>query len=200
MLGLKSKTDPRWLEVALAGLDEVLVDHTHCEHKAAITALSFVSKYPDDPELVVRLIALAAEEADHLRRMAEVCTARGLALGYPGTDPYAKQLLGHARSQQLDHCVDRLLVCALIEARSCERLKLLAEHLADPALAALYDELWRCEAGHHTLFVDLAVRQVERGKGKAEREARAEVMARHDELAEVEAGILAGLPVRPAIH
>ena len=87
MLGLASKTDPRWIQQAMASLDAVLIDHAHCEHKAAVTALSFVSKYPDDPELVLKLSALAAEEAEHLQRVATVCHARGLSLGHPRSRP-----------------------------------------------------------------------------------------------------------------
>ena len=206
MLGLASKTDPAWLSCALAALDEVLVDHAHCEHKAAVTALAFVSKYPDDPELVTRLAALAAEESEHLQRMATVCHQRGLDLGHPDQDPYAKRLLAHARGSELERRVDRLLICSLIEARSCERLRLLAEGLAtvdneaDRALAPLYDELWRCEAGHFTLFCDLATRQLERRGNKSPEEARRIMKARLLELAEAEAAIVADLPILPRVH
>ena len=199
MLCLKSNTDPAWVAVALGDLDAVLADHAHCEHKAAVTALSFISRWPDDPVLVDRLSGLAAEEVDHLRRVAALCSERGLPLGHPERDHYAKALLGKTRPGELGHCVDRLLVCALIEARSCERLKLLAEHLEEPALRAFYDELWRCEAGHHTLFVELAERQKVRA-GRTPEEARKRVHARLAELADAEAEILAGLPLRPAIH
>lgn len=199
MLCLRSKTDPRWVELALANLDKVLVDHAHCEHKAAVTALSFVGRWPDDPLLVARLSALAAEEADHLHRVAALCEARGLPLGHPERDRYAKALLGKTRADELGHRVDRLLVCALIEARSCERLKLLAEELEDRELRAFYDELWRCEAGHHTLFVELAERQEVRA-GRTPADARARVRVRLEELADAEAAILEDLPLRPAIH
>lgn len=181
-------------------MGSVLVDHAHCEHKAAVTALAFVSRYPDDPELVLRLSALAAEEADHLRRVATLCTARGLSLGHPARDPYAKALLSHTRPDALGHRVDRLLVCALIEARSCERLKLLSEHLEEEELRLFYDELWRCEAGHFTLFRELAERSLVVVGGASVDEARAAVKARLDELADVEAALVRELPVRAAIH
>ncbi len=206
MLGLASKTDPAWIQQAMAALDRVLVDHAHCEHKAAVTALSFVSRYPDDPELVLKLAALAAEEAEHLERVATVCHARGLSLGHPDQDPYAKRLLSHARDAELERRVDRLLICGLIEARSCERLQLLAEALAeapspaDRELAPMYDELWRCEAGHHTLFCDLAVRTLERCGKRSPEKARVEMKARLVELAKAEAAIIAELPVLPRIH
>jgi tRNA-(ms[2]io[6]A)-hydroxylase len=199
MLCLKCPSSAEWLSTALAHLDEVLVDHAHCEHKAAVTALSFISKYPDDPELVRRLSHLASEEADHLRRVAEICAARGLELGHPDKDPYAKALLKQARGDQLLHRVDRLLVCALIEARSCERLKLLAENLEDAELRDFYDELWRCEAGHYTLFKELAERALVRA-GRSETSAREEVSARVEELADFEAELLEELPVRAAVH
>jgi tRNA-(ms[2]io[6]A)-hydroxylase len=195
MLSLRSETSPAWLAHALAHLDEVLVDHAHCEHKAAVTALSFVSHYPDDPVLVDRLSALAAEEADHLQRVAAICHARGLELGHPQKDPYAKALLDRARKPPLERRVDRLLICALIEARSCERLKLLAENLDDRDLRTFYDELWRCEAGHHTLFVELAERTLTRA-GKPAEEARARLEA----LSLEEAEILEKLPLRAAVH
>lgn len=200
MLCLKEPTPRVWLEVALADMGAVLRDHAHCEHKAAVTALSFVSRYPDDPELVLRLSALAAEEADHLRRVAALCTARGVPLGHPARDAYAKALLSYTRPDAVGHRVDRLLVCALIEARSCERLKLLSEHLEDPALRAFYDELWRCEAGHYSLFRDLAERTLVLVEGRAEDDARARVKARLAELAVAEAEVMLAQPIRAAIH
>lgn len=200
MLCLKASTPRAWLEAALADMGSVLRDHAHCEHKAAVTALSFVSRYPDDPELVLRLSALAAEEADHLRRVAALCAERGILLGHPERDPYAKALLSYTRPDALGHRVDRLLVCALIEARSCERLKLLAENLEEPALRAFYDELWRCEAGHYSLFRDLAERSHCLAEGLSEAEARVRVKARLEELAAHEAEVMLAQPIRATIH
>jgi tRNA-(ms[2]io[6]A)-hydroxylase len=202
MLHLRSRTDPRYVDVVLASDDSwsrTLVDHAHCEHKAAVTALSFVSKYPDDPVLVARLAVLAHDEAGHFAKLVEVITARGLSLGHPDPDPYVQRLLAPLKGSVLEHRVDRLLTCALIEGRSCERLHLLADALAvrgDP-LAPLYDGLWREEAGHHTLFVELA----ERSRARAgDRDASAAVAARLVELAVFEAEVVASLPLRPAIH
>lgn len=201
MLRLKCPTDPRYVDVALADLPRVLVDHAHCEHKAAVTALSFVSKYPDDPRLVTALSALARDEAAHFARMVEVCTRRGLALGHPDKDPYVQGLLAAVRPGVLEARVDRLLVCAVIEGRSCERLQLLARALGErgeePELSALYDELWREEAGHHALFVELAQRSLERA---GHRDARAAALERLEALMEREAALVTSLPVRPAIH
>lgn len=200
MLCLKRPTDPAWLSHALAHLDEVLVDHAHCEHKAAVTALSFVSKYPDDPALVLSLSRLAAEEAGHLGLMVDVCQSRGLSLGHPKKDPYVQGLLEETRKDAVGSRVDRLLVSSLIEARSCERLKLLAGALENEELKALYDGLWRAEAGHYTLFFDLAARSLVRVGGLDAKAAGREARARLSELAEAEAELLARLPVRAAIH
>lgn len=200
MLCLKEPTPRAWLEAALADVDSVLRDHAHCEHKAAVTALSFVSRYADDPELVLKLSALASEEAEHLRRVASLCTERGLSLGHPARDAYAKALLSYTRPDAVGHRVDRLLVCALIEARSCERLKLLAEHLEDAALRSFYDELWRAEAGHYSLFRDLAERSLVLAAGHAETDARARVKERLDELAAAESEVMLKQPIRAAIH
>lgn len=201
MLRLKCSTDPAYPDIALGDLPRLLVDHAHCEHKAAVTALSFVSKYPDDPRLVVALSALARDEAAHFARLVEVCTERGLVLGHPDKDPYVQSLLAEVRPGVLEQRVDRLLVCAVIEGRSCERLQLLARALrdrgTDHALASLYDGLWREEAGHHALFIELAERSLERA---GHDHARAAVGARLDALMTLEAELVRTLPMRPAIH
>jgi tRNA-(ms[2]io[6]A)-hydroxylase len=197
MLRLASKTDARYVDVALAddaAVGALLVDHAHCEHKAAVTALSFVSKYPDDAVLVVALARLARDEAGHFAQMAEICTARGLSLSHPDKDAYVQRLLqGCRRPSVRDQRVDRLLACAFIEARSCERLQLLSDGFAARGhadLAAVYASLWKEEANHHALFVDLAARTASHD----ELGERLEHFARH------EADVLASLPLRPAIH
>jgi tRNA-(ms[2]io[6]A)-hydroxylase len=210
MLHLVGTTSADWLACALADLARVLVDHAHCEHKAAVTALAFCSKYPDDPKLVVELGGLARDEAGHFARVAALCAARDLDLGHPEKDPYVDALLGAVRKGNvLEGRVDRLLCCALIEGRSCERLKLLAAALpdarggavgsgvVDDELCALYDELWREEAGHHLLFIELAERSLARAGSK---DAKAAVRERLATLAAHEGALLARLPVRPAIH
>jgi tRNA-(ms[2]io[6]A)-hydroxylase len=205
MLHLVGTTSEAWLATALAGMDRVLVDHAHCEHKAAVTALAFVSKYPDDPRLVSTLGALARDEAGHFARVADLCIARGLPLGHPEKDPYVDELLAAVRrTSVLVNRVDRLLCCALIEGRSCERLKMLAAALpahkggvVDDDVCALYDELWREEAGHHLLFLELAERSLARA---AVADANAAMRARLAELAEHEGALVARLPPRAAIH
>lgn len=191
---LRSPTDPAWLPVALGAMDLTLSDHAHLEKKAAASALKLVADHPDRPTLVRPLAKLAQEELQHF---LAVLTELG-RLGHPllpdEGDPYAQQLRKLVRSGGTERLVDRLLVGALIEARSCERLFLLAGGLAapgrgDPRLAELYDRLARSEGGHETLFLDLA-----REVGGEAAETRAAV------LAEREAAIVAGLPVLARIH
>lgn len=196
MLRLVRPTDARYVDVALNDVDALLIDHAHCEHKAAVTALSFVSKYPDDPVLVRSLSALARDEAGHFAHMVELCHARGLTLGHPGKDEYVAALLSLVRKTSLvTQRIDRLLVCAFVEARSCERLQMLARGFAERGddipggreLAAVYDELWRAEAEHHVLFVELAARA-------------GDVEERLVQLAAHESDVVARLPLRAAIH
>ena len=200
MLHLKCTTPNAWVETALAHLDQVLVDHAHCEHKAAVTALALTSQYPDHLPRVRELAALAQEEAGHFAAMVQICNDRGLHLGRPPKDPYVKALLTQTRQGYLDHLVDRLLICSLIEARSCERLKLLAENLSDASLKKTYDAFWRAEATHHMLFIRLAEEAVVLHKPTSERKAKRIVLDRLEQLAEAEAAIVLNEPVRPAIH
>ena len=187
---LRSATDPRWLPLALARFDEVLLDHAHCEQKAAASAMALVAAYPERSTLVRRLVRLAVEELRHFRLVHEGIVGRGLVLGRDHGDPYARQLVALARTGAVERLVDRLLLAALIEARSHERLALLAGGLADPELAAFYRSLATSEAGHHRLFVELATEV-----------AGADAAARRlDELAEAEAAIVAALPLEPRVH
>src|SRR5690242_17696590 len=131
---LHQPTDPRWLPLALARFDEVLVDHAHCEKKAAANALSLIQSYPDLPGLPAQMARLAREESAHLAKVLELMEARGLTLGRDAGDPYAQALQTWVRNGAAERRVDRLLVAAVIEARSCERLSLLAEGLEEPSL------------------------------------------------------------------
>jgi len=192
---LRTKTPDGWLDVALGAMDLTLSDHAHLEKKAAASALKLVADHPDRPALVRPLAKLAQEELQHFLAVLTELGRLGHPLRPDEGDPYAQQLRRLVRSGGVERLVDRLLVGALIEARSCERLFLLAEGLArpgagDPRLAELYDRLARSEGGHETLFLDLA-REI---GGAAAVDARAAVMA------EAEAAIVAGLPVLPRIH
>jgi tRNA-(ms[2]io[6]A)-hydroxylase len=186
---LLSTTSPRWVECALSDVDALLADHAHCEKKAAASALSLIVAYPAHDELVRRLSALAVEELQHFRMVHERLIARGRSLGGDKGDPYAKKLLALARPND-GRLTDRLLLLGLIEARSCERLALLGEHLPDPDLARFYRQLSEAEARHADMFRDLA----------AVYDRKEAVERRLTELSRAEAALLAGLPLLPRIH
>jgi tRNA 2-(methylsulfanyl)-N6-isopentenyladenosine37 hydroxylase len=192
MLCLKVPTDGAWAAAALREADAVLVDHAHCELKAASNALSLVARHPGDPALAQALTDLAREEIEHFQRVMTVLAARGVALGPPPVDAYAAALRRAAhvlpRRPSVTGLVDRLLVAAVIEARSCERFQLLAEEARERdgrELHALWQELLAAEARHYRTFVDLAV--------QAAGGDRATVVARLDELAEAEGAIVMAL-------
>jgi tRNA-(ms[2]io[6]A)-hydroxylase len=188
---LASSTPSSWVELACREIDAVLVDHAHCEKKAAASAMSLVAAYPGREELVLRMSALAMEELSHFRAVFDRLVARGLALGRDTGDPYAQRLVALARpSPDADRLVDRLLVFGLIEARSRERLALLGAHLSDPDLARFYEQLAQAEARHAEMFVDLARRYA----------TVSVVSSRLEGLAAEEARIVAELPVAPRIH
>lgn len=188
---LRCPTDAAWLPNALANFDRVLVDHAHCEKKAAANALSLLQSYPEIPELPMTMARLAREESAHLARVLEFMAARGLTLTRDEGDPYAQKLQALVRTPREERRLDRLLVAAIIEARSCERLALLAEGLEDERLRRFYRELAQSEDGHQSLFHRLAVN----AHGDA-----AEVEARLAFLLEREAEIVSGLGIRAAIH
>jgi tRNA-(ms[2]io[6]A)-hydroxylase len=189
MLHLKCETPRGWLDYALAHLDEVLVDHAHCEKKATATALSLLSSYPDNPAIAGAMASLAAEEAEHLRLVVDALHARGLTLSHDPGDRYAQRLLALVRPGG-ERLLDRLLVSACIEARSCERLQLLAENVPDEELRKLYAELFAAEAGHFALFSQLAEQLFGRERTRA----------RLDEVLDAEAEIVRSLPIRAVVH
>jgi len=190
MFCLESTTDPRWVEVAIAHTDRLLADHAYCEKKAAATAMSLIGKYPNDTFLVPQMLKLAQEELEHFERLYGVLKERGLELGYVDKDPYVGELLPLARKQGVEGLIDRLLISSLIEARSAERFFLLADHLPDEDLRALYKDLSVTESRHHTLFVTLASHYA----------PKEQVRARLKELAQEEAAIVARLPIAPRMH
>jgi tRNA-(ms[2]io[6]A)-hydroxylase len=194
MLCLKVPTDARWVDEALRDVDAVLADHAHCEMKAASNALSLAARHPGDATLARALTDLAREEIEHFQRVLALLVERGVTLGPPPVDVYAAELRRAANELPREASpaaplVDRLLVGALIEARSCERFKLLAEATAgEPAhrsLHALWNELLAAEARHYRTFVDLA----ERAAGGD----RAAVLARLERIARAEGDIVAAL-------
>jgi len=158
MLGLKLPTDPRWVNIVEKNIAEILTDHAYCEQKAASTALSLIISFPEKEALVSAMIDLAQEEMSHFKMVHELIQERCLQLGKERPDYYVRDLLtffpkGGSRET---HLVHRLLYAGLIEARSCERFRLLSEHLNDAKLRAFYKKLMISEAHHYTLFLKLA--------------------------------------------
>jgi tRNA-(ms[2]io[6]A)-hydroxylase len=190
MLHLATATADTWTRQALAHLDEVLVDHAHCEKKAASTAISLLFRYPERPELALALSRLAREELAHFERVVGVLQARGVSLVHQRPAPYAAALLAAVRTTEPERLVDTLLCMALIEARSCERMQLLADACPEPAVVQLYRELLASEARHHATYVELATSAA----------PAAVVDARLRELALHEASVLAVPASLPRLH
>ncbi len=158
MLGLKMPTDPRWVNIVEKNIEEILTDHAWCEQKAASTAISLIVRFPEYPELIDEMTALAREEMEHFALVHQKIKERGLKLGFERKDPYVKDLSsfiiqGGNRKQQL---VQTLLMAGMIEARSCERFRVLSEEIADEDLRTFYRGLMASEARHYTMFLRLA--------------------------------------------
>lgn len=158
MLRLKLPTDPRWVNIAEKNIEEILIDHAFCEQKAASSAISIIVQYPEYPELVNAMTELAREEMEHFQRVHEHLQKRGLKLGPERKDPYVHDLRkffnkGVGRKQ---HLVNTLLLAGMIEARSCERFRILSENIQDADLAEFYADLMRSEAMHYTMFLKFA--------------------------------------------
>ena len=156
MMNLKSTSPTRWLEQVEANLDEVLIDHAHCEKKAAGNAMSLIFAYVDNEELCREMRLIVNEELEHFQMVLELLKQRGIALGRDKPTQYGRKLHELVRKSEPGRAIDRLLVAALIEARSCERFGLLRENLKDRELARFYDSLFESEARHHSIFVRLA--------------------------------------------
>ena len=175
-------------------LDGLLADHAHCEIKAAQSALSLVARFgAEDADLVAPLVALAHEETEHFEAVHARIRARGGVMSHPGSDEYVAALrraAGADREDGQDPLLDRLLVSALVEARSCERFKLLSERLGDASLRAFYRDLMTSEAKHYRLFSGMA----ERRFGEEAARGRLEALARH------EAAVAHRLPLGPTVH
>ena len=193
MLGLKLPTDPRWVNIVEKNVHEILVDHAFCEQKAASTALSFIVLFPEHTDLVQAMIALAKEELSHFKMVHDLLIERGETLGRDRKDAYVNQLMtffpkGGSRT---DFLVHKLLYAALIEARSCERFRLLSEQLEDQKLADFYNKLMISEANHYTLFLGFA-----RKYGAS----RKEVDAKWNALLEYEAKLMQNLGTSETVH
>ncbi|UUC47335.1 tRNA-(ms[2]io[6]A)-hydroxylase [Flavobacterium cerinum] len=163
MLGLKLKTDPRWVTIVESNIQEILTDHAWCEQKAATNAISIITINSEKEELVTEMLKIAREELEHFEMVHDIIKERGLALGRERKDDYVNELAkflkkGGSRNESL---VDRLLFSAMIEARSCERFKVLSQNIQDEKLATFYRELMISEAGHYTTFLNFARKYTE---------------------------------------
>lgn len=192
MLGLKLATDPRWVNIVESNIDEILTDHAWCEQKAASNALSLIVNNPNYPEMVSALIEIVKEEVEHFDQVHNLIKKRGQILGRERKDDYVNELYKFmkkdgSRTQSL---VDRLLFSAMIEARSCERFRVLSENIKDVELATFYRDLMISEATHYTTFIGFA-----REYGKD-----IDVDKRWKEWLEFEASIMANYGKRETIH
>lgn len=192
MLGLKLATDPRWVNIVERNIEEILTDHAYCEQKATSNAIYIIVNFPEFTDLVTDMIKLAKEELEHFEMVHEKIKARGLVLGRERKDEYVGELYsfmrkGHKRSIAM---VDRLLFAALIEARSCERFKLLSEQINDEDLKVFYRELMISEATHYTTFIGYARKYAE---GE-------DIDKRWQEFLDFEASIMGKYSKRETIH
>ena len=192
MLGLKLPTDPRWVNIVEKNIEEILTDHAYCEQKAASTAISFIVTYPEYSELVTAMTALAKEEMSHFKMVHDRILEKGLSLGWDRKDAYVVELMKFfpKGGSRLTNLIHRLLYAALIEARSCERFRLLSENLQDEELATFYRNLMVSESNHYTMFLNFA-----RKYGNRE-----EVDKKWQDLLTYEAEIMKGLGNSEAIH
>ena len=158
MLGLKLRTDPRWVNIVESNIEEILTDHAWCEQKAATNAITLITQNSEHPELVTDLLSIVKEEIEHFDMVHELIKSRGLKLGRERKDDYVNELFKFMKKDgsRQSAFIDRLLFAALIEARSCERFKVLSENIQDKELAKFYYDLMVSEANHYTTFLGYA--------------------------------------------
>ncbi|WP_445730818.1 tRNA-(ms[2]io[6]A)-hydroxylase [Mariniflexile sp.] len=192
MLHLKLETDPRWVHIVESNIEEILTDHAWCEQKAATNAITIITLNSEHPDLVTDLLALAKEELEHFEMVHEIIKKRGYKLGRERKDSYVNELFKFMNKggNRVQCMVDRLLFSAMIEARSCERFKLLSKEINDPELSKFYHELMISEAGHYTTFIGFA-----RKYGKD-----VDVEKRWKELVEFESEVIKSYGKHETIH
>jgi len=190
MLGLKTETNPEWITAAKADLISVMMDHAHCEKKAAQTGMNLMNTYPDKTELSLAMADLIEEEIDHYRSVVKILKEKNVTLSRDKGDAYAQKLFKSLRKKQPERFLDHLLVAGIIEARSCERLKILADNIDDAGLKEFYLKLFESEAGHFVTFVKLSKLYF----------SEDEVDKRLNELTDEEAKIVKNLPNKPLMH
>lgn len=192
MLHLKLPTDPRWVNIVAKNIEDILTDHAYCEQKAASAAISFIIGFPEYTELVSEMSDLAQEEMSHFTMVHDLMKERGLTLGRERKDVYVNKLRFYfpKGGSRLESLINRLLVAALVEARSCERFRLLSEELEDKKLVRFYRKLMISEAGHYTMFLKFA-------RQYGDREI---VDKKWQELLDYEASIMKELSVSTTMH
>lgn len=188
VLGLQLPTDPRWVNLAERSLEEILTDHAYCEQKAAVSCMSLIQRFSDRDALVDELSPIVTEEWGHFRLVLAEIRKRGFRLGKQRKDEYVNALFSFEKKggSEEDRLLDKLLICALIEARSCERFKRLSEGLDDEYLSRFYRRFMESEAGHYRTFIDLARQYMPEEK----------VWARWDEWLAFEASVMQQLEPR----
>lgn len=190
MLCLKNSSNPEWIVNAKKNINSVIIDHAHCEKKAAVTGMNLINGYPDKTDIALAMADLVEEEIDHFRSVLKILNEKGINLTPDPGDDYAKELFSKLRKTQPERLLDHLLVAGIIEARSCERLQILADNLEDETLKKFYTDLSHSEAGHYVAFIKLAKNYFK----------ETEVKSRLDELTDFEAGLVRNLKNLPLMH
>lgn len=190
MLCLECESNPEWIGVANEHLIDILIDHAHCEKKAAAFALAMINRYPERTRLVKGMIDLAKEELDHFELVVKELESRGVALTHDAGNRYAQMLHENIRKSEPHRLLDSLIVGAFIEARSCERFSLLSEHATTEDMRTLYKGLLASEAGHYRAYTDIA----------REYFPVDEVRQRLKEFGQIEAAIIRSMTNQPTMH
>lgn len=192
MLGLKLATDPRWVNIAASNIEEILTDHAWCEQKAASNAIYIIINNAEKPELVEEMTNIAIEEMEHFKMVLNIIKERGLTFGRERKDDYVNDLIKFCKKDgsRNDALIERLLFAAMIEARSCERFRVLSQNIKDPELAKFYHDLMVSEAGHYTTFLKFAKQYA----------GKTDVDKRWKEWLEYEATVIAKYGKKETIH
>ncbi|QOW11012.1 tRNA-(ms[2]io[6]A)-hydroxylase [Kaistella flava (ex Peng et al. 2021)] len=191
MFKLRLLTDPRWANIAEGNLEEILTDHAWCEQKATTNAITIITMCPEYPEIVTELLKIAQEELEHFQQVHEIIKKRGYTFGRERKDDYVGQLFKFiVQGTRKEYIIDRMLFAAMIEARSCERFRVLTENIKDEELKTFYKDLMISEAGHYTTFIGFA-----RQLGDVEK-----VNARWEEWLDYEAEIIKSYGKKETIH
>tara|TARA_B100000508_G_scaffold141091_1_gene146314 strand:- start:43457 stop:44038 length:582 start_codon:yes stop_codon:yes gene_type:complete len=192
MLGLKLPTDPRWVDIVEKNIEEILTDHAYCEQKAASNAISIIVKFPQYTDVVEAMGELVKEEMEHFQMVHKELQKRGLKLGRERKDEYIHDLLGYIQKggSEEQRFVERMLFGAMVEARSCERFRLLSENISDSELRIFYRELMESEARHYTMFLNFAKKYAK----------KIDVDRRWKEFLEYEAGLMEKYGKKETMH